>query len=976
MARPTGTRSPRAATPLDTCGLAALGLLAMLLPFELRQPVLSLGPVGVTNVELALYLVLLVWALIWLRGPRSAWTGVHGAVAAWLAIVLLAAVLAPTGRGEAVKFALRTLGGGALFFATQDLVSTRRQVAWIALALCAGAVLSAAAGVAEIWLPAVRGGLAAFKTQASFAGGFLRASGTLQYANTAGMYWEAVLPLVLAIGVWAVTRGGSDGTPAPPAWRWSATTAAVVLVQAVVLTASRAAWFAVAGLLAMLFVAGVRLSRPLRGPVVVVSLALLLFTVGGWGGRGLLLLRLLANDEATWLSAGFADPPTTLAIPTGTVTTVPMTVRNTGRRDWPRRGNTAVYLSYHLVAPDGEATLLWNGARTPLPNTVAAGDAVTVPAVIDGNVPPGRYRLQWDMVQEQIAWFSALGAPTATTWVEVMHRDDDRWWPSCHHRSSSPPTGCGRPVARSGRPRSACGLSTRWSASVRTSSGTSPARVSISRRSTTGRTREQSVCRNPRRTRDPRSPRPPGAARDRRANGRARLASARGTGPAGPRARSGAGRAGLCGARRRRPFSGVHADLWPVLGADRSDGAGLQPGGADVRPTTVGFDVTPLEERERTGVGRYVERLLAALVARGDTFRYHVLASRPLQRALPTGVVGPGGQRFPTRWLWMQAMLPVTLSRLQPRMCHFTNGMAPVNCPCPYVLTLYDMSLFLHAHTQPWKSRLLIRGLVPRVARRAAAVITATNSARDDIIRVLGLPPARVQVVSGGVDTAFRLTDTPGTLDPVRRRYGLDRPFILSVGTLEPRKNLGRLTRAFGQLRAQGRQEDLVLVGRNGWGRDEARRVADELGIATSVRTLGYIPESDLPALYALARVVAFPSLYEGFGFPIVEAMACGTPVLTSDRSAMAEIGRDAAVLIDPTQVGAIADGLAALLDERPLRERLRAAGLRRAASLRWPTVADRTVAVYDRVLASAGPARTRTSERPVSRPLEAKKET
>ena len=395
-----------------------------------------------------------------------------------------------------------------------------------------------------------------------------------------------------------------------------------------------------------------------------------------------------------------------------------------------------------------------------------------------------------------------------------------------------------------------------------------------------------------------------------------------------------------------------------------------------MRPTTVGFDVTPLEERERTGVGRYVERLLAALVARGDTFRYHVLASRPLQRALPTGVVGPGGRRFPTRWLWMQAMLPVTLSRLQPRMCHFTNGMAPVNCPCPYVLTLYDMSLFLHAHTQPWKSRLLIRGLVPRVARRAAAVITATNSARDDIIRVLGLPPARVQVVSGGVDTAFRLTDTPGTLDPVRRRYGLDRPFILSVGTLEPRKNLGRLTRAFGQLRAQGRQEDLVLVGRNGWGRDEARRVADELGIATSVRTLGYIPESDLPALYALARVVAFPSLYEGFGFPIVEAMACGTPVLTSDRSAMAEIGRDAAVLIDPTQVGAIADGLAALLDERPLRERLRAAGLRRAASLRWPTVADRTVAVYDRVLASAGPARTRTSERPVSRPLEAKKET
>ena len=248
--------------------------------------------------------------------------------------------------------------------------------------------------------------------------------------------------------------------------------------------------------------------------------------------------------------------------------------------------------------------------------------------------------------------------------------------------------------------------------------------------------------------------------------------------------------------------------------------------------TVVGFDVTPLEEREPTGVGRYAERLLAALVARGGTHRYHLLASRPLHGALPAGVVGPAVRRFPTRWLWVQAMLPVTLSRLRPRVCHFTNGMAPVGCPCPYVLTLYDMSLFLHARTQPLKSRLLIRSLVPWVARRAAAVITATNSAHADIIRVLGLPPGRVQVVSGGVDPAFQLIHSPDTLDPVRRRYGLDRPFILTVGTLEPRKNLGRLTRAFGQLRAQGRKEELVLVGRSGWGRDEARRVADELGIA------------------------------------------------------------------------------------------------------------------------------------------------
>ena len=199
---------------------------------------------------------------------------------------------------------------------------------------------------------------------------------------------------------------------------------AVVLVQAVVLTASRAAWWTVAGLLAVLLVAGVRLSRPLRGPVVVVCLALMLFTLGGWGGGGLLALRLLASNEATWLSAEFANPPTALTMPTGTVTTVPMTVRNTGRRDWPPLGPNPVNLSYHWVAPDGPEILLWDGARTWLPDTVAVGDTVTLSALIDSRVPPGRYRLQWDLVQEHIAWFSTLGAPTATTWIDVEQWDD------------------------------------------------------------------------------------------------------------------------------------------------------------------------------------------------------------------------------------------------------------------------------------------------------------------------------------------------------------------------------------------------------------------------------------------------------------------------------------------------------------------------------------------------------------------------
>ena len=142
------------------------------------------------------------------------------------------------------------------------------------------------------------------------------------------------------------------------------------------------------------------------------------------GGGGLLALRLRTGNEAAWLSAAFADTPTALRMRADAVTTVPMTVRNTGLLDWPRLGDTPVHLSYHWVTPDGNEIFLWDGARTRLPDPVSVGDTVRLSAVIDANVPAGRYRLEWDLVQEQIAWFSTLGADTATTWVDVEHWDD------------------------------------------------------------------------------------------------------------------------------------------------------------------------------------------------------------------------------------------------------------------------------------------------------------------------------------------------------------------------------------------------------------------------------------------------------------------------------------------------------------------------------------------------------------------------
>ena len=364
-------------------------------------------------------------------------------------------------------------------------------------------------------------------------------------------------------------------------------------------------------------------------------------------------------------------------------------------------------------------------------------------------------------------------------------------------------------------------------------------------------------------------------------------------------------------------------------------------------PGLVGFDATPLEMQHGSGVSHYAARLLAALVARGDERRYALLAGRPLNGQFPYGTLGQVGAQLPNRTLWMQFVLPRTLARLKPELCHFTNSIAPLAAPCPFVVTLHDMSLFLYASMQPLKSLLLVRSLIRAVARRAGAVITVSHSARRDILAGLDLPPDKVRAVYEAASPGYRPLAGDAALERVRSKYGLHEPFILFVGTVEPRKNLGRLVQAFARLRRQGRRERLVLAGQLGWKYDSVLRQIDEAGEAQSVRLLGYVPEADLPALYNLAHAVAFPSLYEGFGLPVVEGMACGTPVLTSDCSSMAELGEGAALLVDPLQVEAIADGLDRLLSDETLRGELRAAGLIRAAQFSWERAAAETVAVY-----------------------------
>jgi len=358
-------------------------------------------------------------------------------------------------------------------------------------------------------------------------------------------------------------------------------------------------------------------------------------------------------------------------------------------------------------------------------------------------------------------------------------------------------------------------------------------------------------------------------------------------------------------------------------------------------------------------VGHYTKRLLSAIMALHPEWSYHLYSNRPLGQ-LDEGL--RGAKEFDnylpaSRWLWMQLVLPGIIRRDRPDLCHFTNSLAPVRQSRPYVLTIHDASLFLYRHYHPWSRIAAMRLLLPTVARRASAIIAPTRLARRDLLETLSLPPERVHVVYEAAPEWFHRVEDIAQLDALRAKYQLPDEFVLFVGTLEPRKNLERLIRAVALVHRRGRPIPLVLVGPSGWhldgrhGRPGLHVLVRELGLEPYVHYLGYVPTADLPGLLTLATVFAFPSLYEGFGLPAVEAMACGAPVLTSRDTAMDEVCGDAAHLVDPYSLDGIADGLEQLFDDATLRQCLSQRALQQAQLYSWQRAATETVAIYRRVL-------------------------
>lgn len=371
---------------------------------------------------------------------------------------------------------------------------------------------------------------------------------------------------------------------------------------------------------------------------------------------------------------------------------------------------------------------------------------------------------------------------------------------------------------------------------------------------------------------------------------------------------------------------------------------------------TIYFDISAAVHR-RAGLGRYAESLARALLPLlGDelAFFYNREAGiEPLEglAGVPAATVNLGYK--PWRMLvWLGQLGRVGFNRLAPgaTLFHATEHLLPPLRGVPTVLTVHDLIFRRYPAHHKRLNRWYLNATMPLFCRRADAIIAVSEQSKRDVIEAYGIPPEKISVIYEAADPRFR-PQPPEAVAAARARYGLPERYVLFVSTIEPRKNLSRLLAAFERAHAAGLADALVIVGKRGWLFDAFFADLERSPAKDAVIFPGFVPDADLPAVYAGAQALAFPSEFEGFGLPVLEAMACGAPVVCSNTSSLPEVAGDAALLVDPLDVDALAAALARVLQDPALREQMRARGLAQAARFSWERAARETLAVYRRLI-------------------------
>ncbi|MCY4018375.1 MAG: glycosyltransferase family 1 protein [Chloroflexi bacterium] len=374
----------------------------------------------------------------------------------------------------------------------------------------------------------------------------------------------------------------------------------------------------------------------------------------------------------------------------------------------------------------------------------------------------------------------------------------------------------------------------------------------------------------------------------------------------------------------------------------------------------IAIDYTPAYE-QGGGIGRYVRELTAALAVKDPLTDYRLFVAGSKRERLPH----PPGPNFDwrttiltPRWLariWQRAHLPLPVEAFTGPvdLFHATDFVLPPTLPqTRNLLTVHDLSFLRVPDAASPSLRRYLEAVVPRSVERADHVLADSQATKDDLIEIYRTPADKISVLYSGVDSRFGAVTDEMALSDVLERHNLkDIAYVLSVGTVQPRKNYSRAIRALSKIRDQGIDLHYAVAGGSGWLEDEMYRSIKESAMEDYVHILGFVPDEDLPALYSGARALLAVSLYEGFGLPVLEAMACGTPVITSNLSSLPEVAGAAGILVDPLDNEAISDAIVRTLTDAALRQQLVAVGFEHIKRFSWASAASQLKSIYDYIL-------------------------
>jgi glycosyltransferase involved in cell wall biosynthesis len=379
----------------------------------------------------------------------------------------------------------------------------------------------------------------------------------------------------------------------------------------------------------------------------------------------------------------------------------------------------------------------------------------------------------------------------------------------------------------------------------------------------------------------------------------------------------------------------------------------------------VGIDVTAAII-QGGGIGRYTRELIAALTAVDSHNEYHFFAAAPSSASpVPNPIPQAENVRLHTapldeRWLyrlWYRLRLPLPVQWVTGPLDLFHSPdfvLPPVNGRIPTLLTVHDLSFVHYPETFPARLVAYLNQIVPWSIGRATHILADSQATKDDLSFIWHVPEGKVTVLYSGVHERFRPMTEEKRLTAVRQQYNLGTsPYILTVGTVQPRKNYQMLIRAFQPI-AQTHPHNLIITGGKGWLYEEMLAEVGRQGLDGRVHFIGFVADADLPALYSEAALFVFPSLYEGFGLPLLEAMGCGVPVISSNASSLPEVAGDAAVLLSPHDEAAWTESINHLLQNPAERARLVAAGFRQSRHFSWQQSAHQLHQIYKKLPVSS----------------------